>query len=93
MKEVRRIDVFIASPSDVVEERKAVVEAVATWNAHHRDGAGVLVALGWEHLAPEYGLPIRLGRAVSLSRILGQDFQGGSPTPLFGEEKDKPRND
>jgi hypothetical protein len=49
--------ILIASPSDVEEERDAVVSVIQAWNdLHSRTRALVLLPLRWEtHTAPEYG--------------------------------------
>jgi hypothetical protein len=49
--------VLIASPSDVEEERDAVVSVIQAWNdLHSRSREIVLLPLRWEtHTAPEFG--------------------------------------
>lgn len=51
----KAVEVMIASPSDVVNERQAVREVIADWNAvHSRREAVCLMAVGWEtHSSPE----------------------------------------
>jgi hypothetical protein len=51
----KAIEIMIASPSDVVNERQAVRDVVADWNAvHSRREAVCLMATGWEtHASPE----------------------------------------
>lgn len=50
-------NVMIASPNDVQEERDAVRESVARWNAiHSKDQSIVLLPVGWEtQSSPEMG--------------------------------------
>jgi hypothetical protein len=50
--------VLIASPSDLVEERIAVSEAIAEWNAQHAAARGmVLLPVKWEtHATPQAGI-------------------------------------
>jgi hypothetical protein len=50
--------VFIASPSDLVEERQAVTEAVNDWNAQHAVAESViLLPVKWEtHARPQAGV-------------------------------------
>jgi hypothetical protein len=49
--------ILIASPSDVEEERDAVVSVIQAWNdSHSRSREIVLLPLRWEtHTAPEFG--------------------------------------
>jgi DNA-binding transcriptional ArsR family regulator len=49
--------ILIASPSDVTAERKAIPEAISSWNATHSEDYGVvLVPVMWEtHSTPEMG--------------------------------------
>jgi hypothetical protein len=49
--------ILIASPSDVEEERDAVVSVIQAWNdLHSRSREIVLLPLRWEtHTAPEFG--------------------------------------
>jgi hypothetical protein len=49
--------VFIASPSDVVKERKLIPEVIATWNANNSiNEKVVLLPIMWEtHSVPELG--------------------------------------
>ena len=59
MRSATVIDVVIASPSDLVEDRKTVVAVIAQWNADHggREGA-VLIPVMWERNAtPLVGIP------------------------------------
>lgn len=51
------LNVMIASPSDVVEERQLVRDAIYEWNAIHSKQFGVMLnPIGWEtHVAPEMG--------------------------------------
>jgi hypothetical protein len=51
------LNVMIASPSDVAEERQLVREAIYEWNAIHSKQFGVMLnPIGWEtHVAPEMG--------------------------------------
>ena len=51
------LEVMIASPSDVPDERQAVREVLNTWNVlHARTKKALLVPVGWEtHSAPELG--------------------------------------
>ena len=48
---------MIASPSDVLEERQLVRDAIYEWNAIHSKQFGVMLnPIGWEtHIAPEMG--------------------------------------
>lgn len=50
---------LIISPSDLAEEREALVKAISGWNAHIGRGRGVMVeAVLWEtHSRPEVGAP------------------------------------
>ena len=49
--------VLIASPSDVVHERKAIPEVIGSWNATHSEDYGViLMPVMWEtHSTPGMG--------------------------------------
>ena len=51
------LNVMIASPSDVSEERQLVRDAIYEWNAIHSKQFGVMLnPVGWEtHIAPEMG--------------------------------------
>lgn len=51
------VNVMIASPSDVSQERRIVRDVVAEWNAvHTEDRKVVLMPVGWEsHSSPEMG--------------------------------------
>lgn len=51
------LNVMIASPSDVTEERKLVRDAIYEWNAIHSKQFGIMLnPIGWEtHVAPEMG--------------------------------------
>jgi hypothetical protein len=51
------IEAFIASPSDVEQERRIVREVIAEWNAvYARDRSVVLLPVAWEtHSSPELG--------------------------------------
>jgi hypothetical protein len=51
------VRVFIASPSDTADERSTARTVIASWNASHAEGEGVvLVPVGWETDAvPEWG--------------------------------------
>lgn len=51
------IDVMIASPSDVAQERQIVRNVIAEWNAiHAKDRKIVVMAIGWEtHSTPNMG--------------------------------------
>lgn len=51
--------VLIASPGDLVQERKIIEEVVNDWNASHAADEGmVLLPVRWEtHAVPEYGDP------------------------------------
>jgi len=53
--DAKAIEIMIASPSDVVNERQAVREIIAEWNAvYSRREAVCLMAVGWEtHSSPE----------------------------------------
>ena len=53
----RVLRILIASPSDVEEEREAVVSVIQAWNdLHSRTRELVLLPLRWEtHTAPEFG--------------------------------------
>jgi Domain of unknown function (DUF4062) len=55
--DARVIKVFIASPSDVPDERKIVREVIHEWNATHSEHRKlVLLPIGWEsHSSPEMG--------------------------------------
>jgi len=59
MYDAKVCKVFIASPSDVVEERKVVKDVLARWNAINADERKmVLLPVGYEsHAAPETGVP------------------------------------
>jgi hypothetical protein len=60
--------VLIASPSDVEEERDAVVSVIQAWNdLHSRSREIVLLPLRWEtHTAPEFGTRLQdvINRAI-----------------------------
>lgn len=51
------LNIMIASPSDVAEERQLVRDAIYEWNAIHSKQFGVMLnPVGWEtHVAPEMG--------------------------------------
>lgn len=51
------LNVIIASPSDVAEERQLVRDAIYEWNAIHSKQFGIMLnPVGWEtHVAPEMG--------------------------------------
>ena len=51
------LNVMVASPSDVPQERVIVRDVIAEWNAvHAKDRKTVLMPLGWEtHATPEIG--------------------------------------
>jgi hypothetical protein len=51
----RVLEVMIASPGDVIDERHAVREILTAWNVvHARNRKAMLVPIGWEtHSAPE----------------------------------------
>lgn len=51
------IEVMIASPSDVSQERIIIRDVIAEWNAvHAKDRRTVLMAIGWEtHSIPDMG--------------------------------------
>jgi hypothetical protein len=51
------LNVMIASPSDVIQERIAIRDAIAEWNTVHAlDRKTVLMPVGWEtHSVPEMG--------------------------------------
>ena len=51
------LNVMIASPNDVSEERQLVRDAIYEWNAIHSKQFGVMLnPVGWEtHIAPEMG--------------------------------------
>lgn len=53
--DAKAIEIMIASPSDVVNERQAVRDIIAEWNAvHSRREAVCLMPVGWEtHSSPE----------------------------------------
>jgi hypothetical protein len=53
--DAKAIEIMIASPIDVVNERQAVRDVIAEWNAvHSRREAVCLMAVGWEtHSSPE----------------------------------------
>jgi hypothetical protein len=53
--DAKAVEIMIASPSDVAQERQIVREVVAEWNAvHSRARAVVLMPVSWEtHSAPE----------------------------------------
>lgn len=61
--------VFIASPSDLAEERVAAMEAIYEWNAQHAANEGiVLLPLRWEsHATPQTG--IRPQAAINASLV------------------------
>jgi Domain of unknown function (DUF4062) len=52
------IRVLIASPSDLIEERKAAIDAVYDWNAQHAEAESVvLLPVAWEtHATPRSGV-------------------------------------
>lgn len=51
------LNVMIASPSDVAEERQLVRDAIYEWNAIHSKQFGIMLnPIGWEtHVAPQMG--------------------------------------
>jgi hypothetical protein len=51
------INVIIASPSDVPQERLIALDVIAEWNTiHAKDRNTVLMPIGWEtHSAPDTG--------------------------------------
>ncbi|MHA3082195.1 DUF4062 domain-containing protein [Acinetobacter sp. ANC 5383] len=51
------LNIMIASPSDVAEERQLVRDAIYEWNAIHSKQFGIMLnSVGWEtHVAPEMG--------------------------------------
>jgi hypothetical protein len=51
------LNVMIASPSDVVQERKAIRDVIAEWDTvHAHDRKTVLMPVGWEtHSVPDMG--------------------------------------
>lgn len=51
------LEVFIASPGDIVAERQIVREIVTEWNViHSRDRHAVMMPVGWDtHSSPELG--------------------------------------
>src|ERR1039458_1446912 len=51
------VEIIIASPSDVADERQIVRDVIAEWNAvYARDRTVVLLPVGWEtHSSPELG--------------------------------------
>jgi hypothetical protein len=53
--DAKAVEIMIASPSDVAQERQIVREVVAEWNAiHSRARTVVLMPVSWEtHSAPE----------------------------------------
>jgi hypothetical protein len=81
------VEIMIASPSDVAEERQIVRDIIGEWNAlHARDRSVVLLPLAWEtHSSPELsGRPQQLinERVLSHADILVGIFwtRVGSPT-------------
>lgn len=85
--EAKILEVIIASPSDVREERQIVREEIAEWNAiYARERKVALMPLGWEtHTSPELsGRPQQLinDRVLTHADILVGIFwtQIGSPT-------------
>jgi hypothetical protein len=52
------IRVLIASPSDLVEERKVAITTVYEWNAQHAEAESVvLLPVAWEtHATPRSGV-------------------------------------
>src|ERR1700744_352816 len=51
------IEILVASPSDVLSERKVFRDVITEWNVvYSRDRGAVLLPLAWEtHTAPELG--------------------------------------
>jgi hypothetical protein len=51
------VNIMIASPSDVAEERRSIRDIIHTWNAIHAEyGKLVLLPLSWEsHASPLLG--------------------------------------
>lgn len=51
------LNVMIASPSDVIQERLAIRDVITEWNTiHARDRKTVLMSIGWEtHAVPDMG--------------------------------------
>ncbi|TPL90239.1 DUF4062 domain-containing protein [Mesorhizobium sp. B2-3-12] len=80
------LEIFIASPSDVLSERAAVREAIAGWNAVYSRSEGVvLMPVGWEtHSSPELsGRPQQMvnDRLLSHADILVGIFWSRVGTP------------
>jgi len=69
--------VFIASPSDLTEERQAATEAVNDWNAQHAIAESmVLLPVKWEtHAAPQAG--IRPQKAINEQLVQACDVLVG----------------
>jgi hypothetical protein len=50
------LNVMIASPSDVSQERQIARNVIAEWNTVHSDRKTVLIPVGWEtHSVPDTG--------------------------------------
>jgi hypothetical protein len=83
----KSIEVMIASPSDVADERKVVRDVIAEWNAIYSRSRGIsLMPVGWEtHYSPELsGRPQQMinDRLLAYADILVGIFwtRVGSPT-------------
>lgn len=86
MYDAKALEIFIASPSDVLPERAAVREAIAGWNAvYSRSEKVVLMPVGWEtHSSPELsGRPQQMvnDRLLSHADILVGIFWSRVGTP------------
>jgi Domain of unknown function (DUF4062) len=76
--------VFIASPSDLEEERAAVTEAIGEWNAQHAAAQGVvLLPVKWEtHATPQVG--VRPQEAINRQLVSTADLLVGMFWTKFG---------
>ncbi|MGJ4734906.1 hypothetical protein [Leptospira levettii] len=56
-KQITKVSILLISPSDVAEEREAVIETINNWNAHIGKALNTIVeVLKWEtHSVPELG--------------------------------------
>ena len=71
------IQVLIASPADLAEERKVAIEAVYEWNAQHANAESVvLLPVAWEtHAVPSSG--VRPQEAINQQLVDQSDFLVG----------------
>jgi hypothetical protein len=78
--------VFIASPSDLAEERQVATEAINEWNAHHAVSESViLLPVKWEtHATPQSG--VRPQQAINDQLLQDSDILVGMFWTRFGSD-------